>query len=53
MKYEVIIHYDLTSLEFLVNSKLSRGWKLQGGISLGWDRADNCMNYAQALVRDE
>jgi len=33
MKYEIISSYDVTDLEKEVNTRLKKGWKLQGGVS--------------------
>jgi hypothetical protein len=51
-KYEVIYMDDLHILEKLVRDELDKGWKLQGGISISWNRVDNCMDFAQALVME-
>lgn len=55
LTYEVIVAYDVTSLEHEVNIALQAGRTLHGGVSVSvaYDPSGVSVIYAQAMVREE
>lgn len=54
MKYDAIaICGNLSSLTTQVNSKLKDGWKLQGGMSMAWDKSEKDMSFSQAMIKPD
>lgn len=51
-KYFVLVAYETPlKLEELINDHLSKGWKLQGGVSVILD-ADGAQMFSQAIYND-
>ncbi|AXG69216.1 hypothetical protein KORDIASMS9_01436 [Kordia sp. SMS9] len=49
MKYEILRDTKAEELESRIEKALSRGWKLQGGVSIS-TRGDNDIFFAQAII---
>ena len=52
MTYKLIATRDEALLEFQVNQLLTKGWQLQGGISITWNGLNPVM-FAQAMVKSD
>lgn len=53
MKYKIVFHEDMDVFVDMVNLKLEEGWKLQGGLVVDQDNADNRDCFFQALVKED
>jgi hypothetical protein len=53
MAYQVIQEISIEKLESKINELLKANWKLQGGVSVNYNRGaeNNEMFYAQAVVK--
>ena len=54
MEYQVIQEKTIEKLESKINALLKANWKLQGGVSVAYNRGagSNEMFYAQAVVKN-
>lgn len=49
MIYEILIAYSPSELKSVVNERMSKGWKLVGGVTLT-QRGDGWVCFAQAML---
>lgn len=54
MEYKVLQETSIEKLEIKINEFLNSNWKLQGGVSVTYNRGtgSNEMFYAQALIKN-
>jgi hypothetical protein len=53
MLYEIVSSYDKTVVERKVKELIIMGWKLQGGIGVGYSGAVGGALYSQAMTFEE
>lgn len=53
MKYSVVQHSDIKSFQKFVNIAIEQGWKLQGGMSIGYNSTGKVLIYCQAMITED